>query len=248
LKKNNAVNGVATFTNLSINLSGSGYVLVARSPLLDTVDSFPFTVDNGTPASINPYAGFGQSTVISNAFAVQLQAIVKTASGTPVNGTTVTFNLPTSGAGGTFAGGTTTITATTNTSGIATASVITANGTVGSFAATASLNGIASPANFTLINLPKPTENFNLVLAPLVGGPNITNTAQTVTATLTDKHGRAINGVQINFTVAGTHSVNTNATTNISGTAVISYGSNLRTCLRNRVPKVKLNVQLTNGT
>src|SRR5260221_14051860 len=54
---------------------------------------------------------------------------VRDASNSPVNGVTVTFTAPTSGASGTFAGGVNT--ATTNAQGVATAAVFTANGTVG---------------------------------------------------------------------------------------------------------------------
>ncbi|WJW69037.1 PA14 domain-containing protein [Candidatus Chlorohelix allophototropha] len=40
----NISNGIATFTNLSIDLAGTGYVLVATSPNLTTVESQPFAV------------------------------------------------------------------------------------------------------------------------------------------------------------------------------------------------------------
>ncbi len=43
----NAVNGVATFTNLSISESGAGYTLVATAGSLPPTTSTPFTI---TPA------------------------------------------------------------------------------------------------------------------------------------------------------------------------------------------------------
>src|SRR5207245_5574042 len=82
----------------------------------------------------------------------QLQATVKDAFNNPVSGVTVTFAAPGSGASGTFAGGVNT--ATTNALGVATAPVFTANGTVGGpYTVTASVSGVATPANFALTNL-----------------------------------------------------------------------------------------------
>src|SRR5258706_6622285 len=97
-----------------------------------------------------PYTTLFRS--INTAFATQLQATVRDASNNPVNGVTVTFTAPTSGASGTFAGGVNT--AVTNAQGIATAAVFTANGTEGGpYNATASGTGVSTPANFSLTNL-----------------------------------------------------------------------------------------------
>src|SRR5258706_7724988 len=70
-----------------------------------------------------PYTTLFRS--INTAFATQLQATVRDASNNPVNGVTVTFTAPTSGASGTFAGGVNT--AATNAQGIATAEGYTAH-------------------------------------------------------------------------------------------------------------------------
>src|SRR5258706_1219338 len=98
-----------------------------------------------------PYTTLFRS--INTAFATQLQATVRDASNNPVNGVTVTFTAPTSGASGTFAGGVNT--ATTNAQGVATAAVFTANGTVGGpYNVTAAVAGVTTPASFSLTNLP----------------------------------------------------------------------------------------------
>ena len=75
-----------------------------------------------------------------------------------MNGATVTFAAPGSGASGTFAGGATT--ATTNASGVATAAVFTANAIAGSYTVTASVSGVSTPANFSLTNLAASLREF----------------------------------------------------------------------------------------
>src|SRR3989442_8726174 len=51
-----------------------------------------------------------------------------------------------------FVGGVRTDTATTNSSGVATAPVFTANGTTGTYTVTATVSGVATPANFSVMN------------------------------------------------------------------------------------------------
>ena len=71
----------------------------------------------------------------------------------PFEGITVTFAAPDSGASGTFSDSDTNITtAITNASGIATAAIFTANITEGSYTVDATASGLATPAEFQLIN------------------------------------------------------------------------------------------------
>ena len=49
----NAVDGVATFTGLSLNRAGSGYTLAAASPGLPGATSTAFDVTPGTPAALS---------------------------------------------------------------------------------------------------------------------------------------------------------------------------------------------------
>ena len=85
------------------------------------------------------------------AFGAALQARVTDASNNPLSGVTVTFTAPGSGASGAF-GGSATVSAVTNGSGIAVSPVLTANSQAGSYVVTASVAGVASPANFNLTN------------------------------------------------------------------------------------------------
>jgi hypothetical protein len=70
------VNGVATFSDLSVNLAGIGYTLTASAPALTTATSEPFLVE---PAAASKLGFIGQpftarpGTAISPAFAVAVQ-------------------------------------------------------------------------------------------------------------------------------------------------------------------------------
>ena len=108
------------------------------------------------PANIVVQSGGTQSTTAGAPFVTALQAKVTDYAGNPVSNSTVLFTAPASGAGGTF-GGSSTITVQTNNSGIASAPTLTANATLGSFAVTASVSGVAATANFSLTNNPAPS-------------------------------------------------------------------------------------------
>ena len=74
--------------------------------------------------------------------------------GIPVDGVSITFTAPSSGASGTFADtGTEITTASTDEGGMATASAFTANGILGAFNINATVSGVVSPAIFALENL-----------------------------------------------------------------------------------------------
>jgi len=147
--------GVATAAVFTANGTvGGPYTVTATAAGVSTPASFSLTNLAGAPANIAATGGTPQSAVVGQPFATLLQVTVTDASNNPASGVTVTFTAPTSGASGTFAGGVNT--ATTNAQGVATAAVFTANGTVGSYTVTASVFGVASPANFSLTNLAPP--------------------------------------------------------------------------------------------
>ncbi len=125
----------------------------AGSPLIGNITAYLFLVD--PPTSIAASEGTPQSAGVNATFATALRATVTLASGLPVSGATITFTAPSSGASGTFAPNASTIaTATTNASGVVTAPVFTANSTIGSYAVTATVVGISTPASFSLTNSP----------------------------------------------------------------------------------------------
>jgi hypothetical protein len=105
------------------------------------------------PAAVSAVSGSTpQSAVVGTAYGTNLAAKVVDASAQPVAGATVTFTAPGSGASGSFGSSGASVTAISGADGIATAPQLTANGTVGSFTATASVAGVATPANFSLTN------------------------------------------------------------------------------------------------
>ncbi len=85
--------------------------------------------DPHIPATITATAGTPQSATVAKAFATNLAATVKDASGHVVSGVLVTFDAPTTGASGTFACSANT--GITNGSGVATAPIFTANTVAG---------------------------------------------------------------------------------------------------------------------
>ena len=144
--------GVATAAVFTANTVAGTYTVTAAVSGVSTPANFSLTNLAGAAASITATAGTPQSAAINTAFATQLQATVKDSLSNPVSGVTVTFTAPASGASGTFAGGVNT--ATTNAQGVATAPVFTANGTTGGpYTVTATVSGVATPANFSLTNL-----------------------------------------------------------------------------------------------
>jgi len=89
----NAVAGVATFTELSVNRGGTGYRLVAAQGALPTVESNTFNVAAAPPTTITITSGAGQSAPPSTALGDSIRARVTDAFGFPVPGQTVQFTI-----------------------------------------------------------------------------------------------------------------------------------------------------------
>ena len=141
--------GMATSPVPLANATPGTYNVTASASSFNA--SFSLTNTPLTPASIAAVGGTPQTTVINTPFGAALQAKVLSASSIPVPGVTVTFSAPASGASAAF-GGNASTTAVTDAAGIATSSVPVANGTLGSYAVTASVNGVVSTASFNLTN------------------------------------------------------------------------------------------------
>ena len=147
----NAGNPAGCTDNLGnpLNVDQRGAARVGRCD----IGSYEYTTP-GPAASVIALDGTPQTAPPLFAFSTPLQAVVLDGIGTPVNGITVTFSAPESGASGTFAdSGTHTMTAVTNAGGIATATIFTANSLPGAYQVTATVGSIITPANFLLSNL-----------------------------------------------------------------------------------------------
>ena len=145
-------NGIAVAPAFTANSKAGSYTVTATATGATGTASYSLTNTAGAAATVTASAGSGQSTTVSTTFATALQATVTDGGGNPVNGVLVTFTAPTSGASGTFAGGSTTASVATGSNGIAIAPALTANSQAASFAVTAAVAGVASPASFTLTN------------------------------------------------------------------------------------------------
>jgi glucose/arabinose dehydrogenase len=163
--------GINQPVDLKVGPDGALYYLARGS---SAVGKIRFVT---TASSITATAGTPQSTVISTAFATQLQATVRDSGGNPVSNVSVVFTAPASGASGTFAGGTQSATVTTNSSGIATAPVFTANGIAGSYNVTAAIDSLS--ANFALTNTKATTTTtVTSSLNPAIIGRDVLLTAR----------------------------------------------------------------------
>ncbi len=171
--------------------------------------SYTLIVSGIAPASITATAGNGQSVLPNTAFPIALQATVRDGGSNPLSGVAVTFAAPTVGASGTFTGGVSTVTVVTNGSGLATAPTFTANSTTGSYAVTATVNGI-TPVSFNLNNT-------------CPGEFIVTSNADSGTGTLRDVINNACAGATVAFdpSVIGTITLTTGELT-ISKSIIIS--------------------------
>ena len=146
-------NGDASAPAFSANDTTGGYGVLAQSDY-GTVQLSLFNTDSGLPAAIVATEGGGQSATAGATYAQPLQAKVVDAHGNPVQGATVNFAVGSSagGASAAFAGGGAQTSVVTNSAGLAASPALVANGSPGSFAATASTAGVAAVASFALAN------------------------------------------------------------------------------------------------
>jgi len=162
-------NGTAGSYTVSATVAGMAAPAPADFTLTNTI------VSTGT---IYAYWGTPQTTSINTAFNAPLQVMVHDLAGKPVEGVTVAFAAPASGAGGTFKGGA--VTAVSDATGIATSAIFSANGTQGSYTVTATVPGIAGftgqLASFALSNVGSASYNAPFLYYPSgspVAGPSL---------------------------------------------------------------------------
>jgi hypothetical protein len=135
-------NGLATASTFTANSIGGQYQVTASAPNATAVNLY-LTNTSAAQLSLSVNNGSLQSANTGTAFATAMQVRVAN-NGTGVQGVTVTFTAPSSGASGTFVNGTATENDVTDSNGLATASTFTANSVVGQYQVTASISGGAS--------------------------------------------------------------------------------------------------------
>jgi hypothetical protein len=218
--------GVATSSTFTANgIIGADTVTASVAGVIATT-TFSLNNTSGPAASITATSGSLQNATISKAFGAPLVATVVDSNSNPVSGASVTFTAPATGASGTFASNSSlTETDTTNASGVATSSTFTANTTAGSYTVAATVQGIATPADFNLTNV----TGALIAISATSGTPQSATVnsafAAPLVATVVDGNMNPVSGAVVTFGVpttgaSGTFAggVNT-ATTNASGVA-----------------------------
>ncbi|MBY0502302.1 MAG: hypothetical protein K2X03_00225 [Bryobacteraceae bacterium] len=196
------VNGIATSTVATANVTAGAYNIVVSVPAVPAVASVNVGLTNtaGPAATITATGGTPQSAAINAAFATALSATVRDANNNPVSGVTVQFSVPGNGPSAAFAGGVNT--AVTDASGVATTTaVLTANGTAGTYNVVATVPAVPSVtgANFSLTN--GAGAPANIVVTSGSGQTATVNTAFTnrLVVTVTDAGGNPVSGATVTF-------------------------------------------------
>jgi protocatechuate 3,4-dioxygenase beta subunit len=154
---------------------------------------------SGPAAAITAAAGGSQEAAVSSAYAAPLQARVTDASGDPVPGAQVSFDVvagPT-GAGAMFPGGQ--ASATTDANGVATSPPLLANAIPGRFTAYASVDGVSAVASYSLDNhaaVPTVSAQAPATLTATAGA----RFRSRLHARVLDASGQPLEGVSVTFT------------------------------------------------
>lgn len=184
--------GLATSTAFTANATPGTYQVNATAPGVATPAVFSLTNSAPMIGSIRAASGANQGTPINTQFGSVLVALVKDVNGNPVPGATVTFSLPASGPSASFAGSNVAI---TNGAGLAFSPALTANGTMGNFMATATVQNGPGTATFNLSNAAGMGSGPQITVT---GGPVGVNLQTQLTITLPQASG---SGVPVTITI-----------------------------------------------
>jgi hypothetical protein len=183
----------ATFTG---RLVGTARIRATLGSLA-AVSSGILTVVAGPATSIAAASGTPQSTRTGTAFPARFSARVRDAAGNTVQGVSVAWSAPASGASGTFAVNGST--ATSDSNGVATSGIFTANTVAGSYTVIASLPWGIDTAAFSLTN----TAGATAHIGTAAGSPQSTQVTKQypvpLAAIVTDSSGNAAGGVSVTF-------------------------------------------------
>ena len=217
--------GVVTSSTFTANGTVGANTVIASVAGVTATTNFSLTNTSGPAASIAATSGSLQNAIISTPFGAPLVATVVDANQYPVSGASVTFTAPSSGASGIFANGTTTETDTTNANGMAKSSTFTADATAGGYTVTATVAGVATPANFSLANITGALVSITVTSGTPQSATVNAPFAALLVATVLDGSQNPISGALVTFEVPATGASGTfaggknTATTNASGVA-----------------------------
>src|SRR5881396_1300308 len=216
-----AVNGVATFDDITVDRAANGYQLVASSAPLTATTSALFNVTTAPATSIAINAGNNQTATVGTAVATPPSVLVRDQFNNPVAGVPVTFAA---GPGGSTVSPTTPV--TTNASGIAAVTSWTLGHTAGPNTLTASATGLTgSPVTFSASGTAGPATQIVLNAGNSQTAPAGTAVATPPSVLVRDQFNNPVAGVAVTFAPAsgsGTVNPTTPVTTDASGVAAVS--------------------------
>jgi hypothetical protein len=155
-----ASQGVASFSDLSVDREGAGYFLIARAAGFRDGVSNPFSVAASGTGRLSLVSGDNQTGTVGEELDAPLVVRVTDAGGNPVAGVTVSWAV--TGGGGSISPGS----STTNGSGEASATR-TLGTTAGSQTAAATVSGLSgSPVSFTATAEPGPVAELEFAQQP----------------------------------------------------------------------------------
>ena len=231
------LSGNASAPMLTANDTAGSYTVTATS----AYGSVSFSLTNsaaGIPATITPLSLAVQSAKFNSVYAHQLSVRVLDAGGSPVSGATVSFTLGTPGGGGgsgvssagaSFGDGSAQTTATTDSDGIATSPQFTANGTIGSFTATATVANVPEPASFRLENLPGKGERLIALGSPKRAATVEHRYSHSLRVLVHDANGSPVAGATVTFTLGGGAGAGAGAGTSAGAGAGASFAGGTST-------------------
>jgi len=215
--------GIATAPGFSANHVLGNFTVTATVAGVASPANFGLTI-TAIPAAIKTVSGSGQHATVFTSYGKALAARVTDATGKPVSGITVAFELPASAANGTFAASPIVV---TDANGVATAPALTANTMAGRFTINAWVVGVAAPASFTLTNTAGPPASVNLFSGNSQSAVVTKAYKNTLQVGVTDQFGNPVAGVKVTFTApnsgpGGTFvgKLTATATTNANGVAI----------------------------
>jgi uncharacterized protein YjdB len=190
-----AVNGVATFTNLSLSNTGA-HTLTFTATGLTSVTSASFIVAAGPPTNIAANSAIAQTANAGTAVAAAPSVLVTDAFGNPVAGVNVTFAVT---AGG---GVITPTTVATNALGIATVTSWTLGAVAGANSVTATVAGLSgSPVAFNAVGQVGPAAAIVATSATTQSAPFSSAVTAPPAVQVRDLFGNGVSGVSVTFTV-----------------------------------------------
>ena len=215
-----AVNGVATFSDLTLDKAGVGYTLTATASALTSATSNAFAVSAAAATSVAKQAGDGQSAPVGSPVATPPAVIVKDAFNNPKPGASVTFAV--ASGGGTITGAN----QTTDAGGIAAVGSWTL-GAAGTNTLTATVSGSGISGNPVTFTATATIVAANVAVfvgnnqSGLVGyAVNIRPAVR-----VTDGVGGPVSGQSVTFAVASGGGSVTSATVNTNSNGVAQVGS-----------------------